>query len=132
MSRYLREWPRRPSQAWRTFLANQFGQFTFISQVMSPCTSGDDVVDASVAPLRSNSVDRPTVCVESMRVFAWSPVGTFYVVIRDRSEYWRTTAFDEQLDLPEIVPKTCGDIVANHSGAGIRLRSPLRPEQPAI
>ena len=49
----LREWPRRPSQAWRTFLANQFGQFTSISQVMSPCASGDNVVDASVAPLRS-------------------------------------------------------------------------------
>src|SRR5438105_194963 len=39
VSRYLREWARKPSQAWRTFLANQFGQFTSISQVMSPCAS---------------------------------------------------------------------------------------------
>src|SRR5262245_34648012 len=46
VSRYLRERPRRPSQTWRTFLANHLGQFTLMSQVLSPYASGDDVIDA--------------------------------------------------------------------------------------
>jgi hypothetical protein len=53
VSRYLRECPRRPSQTWRTFLANHLGQFTFISPVMSPHASGDDVVDAAAVTSRS-------------------------------------------------------------------------------
>src|SRR5215204_6024183 len=47
VSRYLRECPRRPSQTWRTFVANHLGQFTLISPVMSPYVSADDVVDAA-------------------------------------------------------------------------------------
>ena len=53
VSRCLRERPRRPSQTWRTFLANHLGQFTFISAVMSPYASGDDVVDAAAVTSRS-------------------------------------------------------------------------------
>jgi len=53
VSRYLRECPRRPSQTWRTFLANHLGQFTCMSPVMSPYASGDDVVDAAVVTSRS-------------------------------------------------------------------------------
>jgi hypothetical protein len=59
VSRYLRECPRRPSQTWRTFLANHLGQFTRISPVMSPHLSGDDVVDAAAVTSRSTpSSDR--------------------------------------------------------------------------
>ena len=53
VSRYLQECPRRPSQTWRTFLANHLGQFTCMSPVMSPYASGDDVVDAAAATSRS-------------------------------------------------------------------------------
>jgi hypothetical protein len=53
VSRYLRECPRRPSQTWRTFLANHLGQFTLISPVMSPYVSGDDVVDTAAVTSRS-------------------------------------------------------------------------------
>jgi hypothetical protein len=67
VSRYLREWPRRPSQTWRTFLANHLGQFTFISPMMSPYASGDDVIDASAVTSRSTPLsDRlsaPSQCV---------------------------------------------------------------------
>jgi hypothetical protein len=44
VSRYLRGRPKRPSQTWRTILANHLGQFTFISQVLSPYASGDEQV----------------------------------------------------------------------------------------
>jgi hypothetical protein len=67
VSRHLREWPRRPSQTWRTFLANHLGQFTFISPMMSPYASGDDVIDASAVTSRSTPLaDRlsaPSQCV---------------------------------------------------------------------
>jgi hypothetical protein len=53
VSRYLQGRPRRPSQTWRTFLANHLGQFTFISPVLSPYASGDDVVDAFARTCRS-------------------------------------------------------------------------------
>ena len=46
VSRYLREQPRRPSQTWRTFLANHFGQLTFMSQILSSHASDDAIVDA--------------------------------------------------------------------------------------
>lgn len=36
VSRYLRERPKRPSQTWRTFIANHVGQFEFDAQVLSP------------------------------------------------------------------------------------------------
>jgi hypothetical protein len=67
VSRYLRECPRRPSQTWRTFLANHLGQFTCISPVMSPYASGNDVVDASAVTSRSTPLSDRSVCVESMR-----------------------------------------------------------------
>jgi len=50
VSRYLRERPKRPSQTWRTFIANHLGQFECNTQVLSPSVSGDDLLDAS--PLR--------------------------------------------------------------------------------
>ena len=66
VSRYLRECPRRPSQTWRTFLANHLGQFTCMSPVMSPYASGDDVRRRRGRDVSLNSVVRPTVCLESM------------------------------------------------------------------
>src|SRR5262249_28298284 len=56
VSRYLRERPRRPSQTWRTFLANQLGQFTFMSAAISPDASSDHVVDASVVTSDSGAL----------------------------------------------------------------------------
>ena len=53
VSRYLQRRPNRPSQTWRTFLANHLGQFTFTSQVLSPYASDDDVVDAAARTCRS-------------------------------------------------------------------------------
>jgi hypothetical protein len=48
VSRYLPDRRRAPSQTWRTFLANHFGQFTFISPEPSLYAPGDDdVVDGS-------------------------------------------------------------------------------------
>ena len=58
VSRYLRERPKRPSQTWRTFIANHLGQFEFNTQVLSPDVSGDDLVDASPSTSRSISSDR--------------------------------------------------------------------------
>jgi hypothetical protein len=55
VSRYLSEQPKRPSQTWRTFVANHLGQFTFNSQVLSPDVSGDDLVDATARTRRSIS-----------------------------------------------------------------------------
>jgi hypothetical protein len=45
--------PRKPSQTWRTFLANHLGQFTCISHVLSPYAPRDDVVDALARTCRS-------------------------------------------------------------------------------
>jgi hypothetical protein len=46
VSRYLPVRLTRPSQTWRTFLMNHFGQFAFIWPMTSPCEPGDDhVVD---------------------------------------------------------------------------------------
>ena len=58
VSRYLRERPKRPSQTWRTFIANHLGQFEFNIQMLSPYVSGDDVVDASPSTCRPISSDR--------------------------------------------------------------------------
>jgi hypothetical protein len=53
VSRYLRGRRRRPSQTWRTFLANHLGQFTCMSHVLSSYAPGDDVVDAFARTCRS-------------------------------------------------------------------------------
>jgi hypothetical protein len=59
VSRYLAGRRRRPSPTWHTFLANHFGQFTYMSSVLSPHAPGDDVVDASARTCRSTqSSDR--------------------------------------------------------------------------
>ena len=60
VSRYLRERPKRPSQTWRTFIANHLGQFAFNTAMLSPYVSGDDLVDAS--PVRVAQF-RPTGCL---------------------------------------------------------------------
>src|SRR5262245_32008762 len=54
VSRYLRERPRRSSQTWRTFLANELGQFISISSAISPKVSSDDVADASAVTCHSS------------------------------------------------------------------------------
>jgi hypothetical protein len=46
VSRYLAERPKRPSQTWRTFLANHFGQLTFMSQTLSSHASDAAIDDA--------------------------------------------------------------------------------------
>ncbi len=74
VSRYLRERPKRPSQTWRTFIANHLGQFEFNTQVLSPYVSGDDLVDASPSTCRSISC-RPAACVEAMRAVRWACLG---------------------------------------------------------
>ena len=40
VSRYLRERPNRPSQTWRTFLANHLDQFTLTYRVLPPLRAG--------------------------------------------------------------------------------------------
>jgi hypothetical protein len=73
VSRYLRGRPSRRSQTWRTFLANQLGQFIFISPAISPDASSDDVVDLSVVTSRSTplsgrlSASRQCVLVRARR-----------------------------------------------------------------
>jgi hypothetical protein len=57
VSRYLRERPKRPSQTWRTFIANHLGQFEFNTQVLSLNGSDDDLVDASRSTHRASSPD---------------------------------------------------------------------------
>jgi hypothetical protein len=58
VSRYLRERPKRPSQTWRTFIANHLGQFERNTQVLSSYVSGDDLVDGSHSMCRPIAVDR--------------------------------------------------------------------------
>jgi hypothetical protein len=60
VSRYLPDRTRRPSQTWRTFLVNHFGDLTLPSSLASSGERGeDDVVDIGVRPLPSTpmSVD---------------------------------------------------------------------------
>jgi hypothetical protein len=61
VSRYLRERPRRPSQTWRTFIANHLGQFEFNTRMLSLVLSNDDLVDASSIRCLAISSDRPPV-----------------------------------------------------------------------
>ena len=58
VSRYLRERPNRPSQTWRTFIANHLGQFECNTQLLSPEVSDDDLIDAFPSTCRSLSADR--------------------------------------------------------------------------
>jgi hypothetical protein len=62
VSRYLPDRTRRPSQTWRTFLANHFRDLTLPSSLASSGGRGvGDIVDTRVRPLPSNpmSVDAP-------------------------------------------------------------------------
>jgi len=59
VSRYMRELPNRPSQTWRTFVANHLGQFECNTQMLLPDVSGDDLADASPSTCRPLSSDRP-------------------------------------------------------------------------
>lgn len=53
VSRYLRGRRTAPSQTWRTFFANHFGQLAFISPVASSYAVADpDVIDTSRLPFR--------------------------------------------------------------------------------
>ena len=53
VSRYLRGRPPNRSQTWRTFFANHFGHWAFISPLRVAAASGDDiVVNASDVSLR--------------------------------------------------------------------------------
>ena len=58
VSRYLREQPNRPSQTWRTFIANHLRQYECNTQMLPPDVSGDDFVDASPSTCRPTSSDR--------------------------------------------------------------------------
>ena len=59
VSRYLREQPKRPSQSWRTFLANHLGQFDVpLSQILSSHASDDAIVDAFTTTWCPTSVGR--------------------------------------------------------------------------
>jgi hypothetical protein len=58
VSRYLGERPNRPSQTWRTFIANHLGQFECDPQMLPPDVSGDDLVDASPSTCHPLSSDR--------------------------------------------------------------------------
>jgi hypothetical protein len=62
VSRYLRGRRRRPSQTWRTFLANHRDQFTCMAHVLSPYAAGDDVVDAFARTCRSTRLSPSRQC----------------------------------------------------------------------
>ena len=71
VSRYLADTWRAPSQTWRTFLANHFGQLTFTSPLMV-CDAPDDdhALDVSEVPPRRASVSRESSSVSNQ----WSMV----------------------------------------------------------
>jgi len=58
VSRYLRERPNRPSQTWRTFLANHLDQFTLTSRVLPPYAPDADDADVSCLPSRPTRLSR--------------------------------------------------------------------------
>ena len=75
VSRYLPDRTRRPSQTWRTFLANHFSDLTLPSSLASSGGRSEDVVvDTCVRPLPSTpmSVDAWRVC-EGWADVDWSP-----------------------------------------------------------
>jgi hypothetical protein len=71
VSRYLADTRRAPSQTWRTFLANHFGQLTFTSPLMV-CDAPDDdhALDVSEVLPRPASVSREPSSVSNQ----WSIV----------------------------------------------------------
>lgn len=71
VSRYLADIRRAPSQTWRTFLANHFGQLAFTSPLMVFDTpNDDDVLDVSGVLPRPASVSRVPSAVSNQ----WSTV----------------------------------------------------------
>jgi len=63
VSRYLAERLRVPSQTWRTFLANHFGQFAFVSPETSSYALGaNDVLDLSGQTFRHTALSRDGLC----------------------------------------------------------------------
>ena len=75
VSRYLPDRTRRPSQTWRTFLANHFSDLTLPSSLASSGGRSEDVVvDTCVRPLPSTpmSVDAWRGC-EGWADVDWSP-----------------------------------------------------------
>jgi len=75
VSRYLPDRVTRPSQTWRTFLVNHFGDLTFISSLPSSGARLDDVVvDTCVRPLRSTPTSGDALCArDQWAVIAWHP-----------------------------------------------------------
>jgi hypothetical protein len=64
VSRYLVDIPRAPSQTWRTFLANHFGQLAFTSPVMLwDASDEDDGVDVCGVLPRRDSASGERSCV---------------------------------------------------------------------
>ena len=55
VSRYLRQRPKKPSQTWRTFIANHLGQLEVNTGMMSLDVAGDDLVDAFSSTCRAIS-----------------------------------------------------------------------------
>ena len=74
VSRYLADTRRAPSQTWRTFLANHFGQLTFTSPLMvCDAPDDDDALDLSGVLPCSASVSREPSSVSSQRsIVHWS------------------------------------------------------------
>jgi hypothetical protein len=75
VSRYLPDRTRRPSQTWRTFLANHFSDLTLPSSLASSRGRGtDDILDTPGRPLLSTLMpfDTPRAC-EPWAVVDWSP-----------------------------------------------------------
>jgi hypothetical protein len=66
VSRYIQDRMKAPSQSWRTFLANEFGQLAFAPTVTSSDAAGvHDVADARVcrsAPLSLHSTGDRSHC----------------------------------------------------------------------
>jgi hypothetical protein len=58
VSRYLRERPNRPSQTWRTFLANHLAQFTLTYRILPPYGPDADDADVSCLPSRPTRLSR--------------------------------------------------------------------------
>ena len=58
VSRYLPDRLRAPSQTWRTFLANHFSQFAFMSPASRYATGADDVVGVSGLARRQSPLFR--------------------------------------------------------------------------
>ena len=60
VSLYLRDRPQRPSQTWRTFIANHLGQFEFNTRMLSPDVRA--MTSSTRCPVRISQF-RPTGCV---------------------------------------------------------------------